>query len=140
MKLIDAYNTHNEFGKFLGMHFEVLEPGKTLYKLNIQKHHLATPIAAHGGVIGALVDASLGTAALSAVAQDNKVVSTIEYKLNFLKPVLEGDELEAIGKVVSQGKRILVVHCEVYCATKNNQQVATAIGTFNAYDAVKAGL
>ena len=140
MKIIDAYNTYNEFGKFLGMHFTVLKTGQTLYKLEIKKHHLATPKAAHGGVIGALVDASLGTAALSAVAHDHKVVSTIEYKLNFLKPVLEGDELEAIGTVVSQGKRILVVQCEVFCVNRDNEMVATALGTFNAYDAEKAGL
>ncbi len=140
MDILAKYNESNAFGRFLGMHFTVVSPGKTSYHLKIKPEHLATPIAAHGGLIAAFVDASLGTAALSAVAQDHKVVSTIEYKLNFLKPVLEGDELEAIGTVISQGKRILVVQCEVFCLNRENILVAMGLGTFNAYEAAKAGI
>lgn len=140
MSLLEAYNTHNAFGRFLNMHFEVITPGQTRYHINIQKEFLATPKAAHGGLISALVDASLGTAALSAVAADNKVVSTVEYKLNFLKPSFEGDALEAIGTVITQGKRILVVKCDVFCVNRDRELIATALGTFNAYDAVKAGM
>jgi NAD(P)-dependent dehydrogenase (short-subunit alcohol dehydrogenase family) len=82
----------------------------------------------------------LGTAALSAVASNQQVVSTIEYKLNFLSPAFEGDELVAIGKVESQGKRILVVTCVVLCQNRDNKLIAKAMGTFNAYDAAKAGM
>lgn len=100
---------------------------------------MATPRAAHGGVISALVDASLGTAALSAVAHEHLVVSTVEFKLNFLQPAFENDEIEAVGKVIQKGKRILVAQSEVRCKNRENALIATAIGTFNAYDATKAG-
>lgn len=140
MDLIEKYNQYNAFGRLLDMSFKVIEPGKIEYKLSVKKEHLATPIAAHGGLIGAFVDAALGTAALSAVYKENKVVSTIEYKLNFISPALEGDELLAFGKVESQGNRIIVTSCEVLCINRQNKLIAKAMGTFNAYDAKKAGL
>jgi uncharacterized protein (TIGR00369 family) len=137
--LIERYIQSNAFGRLLGMDFKILAPGKLEYRLLVNKDHLATPQSAHGGVISSLVDGALGTAGLSAVYQENKVVSTIEYKINFLAPVLVGDELLASANVESQGKRILVVGCEVRVKNRNGILVAKALGTFNAYPAEKAG-
>jgi uncharacterized protein (TIGR00369 family) len=137
--LLEKYNEYNHFGRLLGMHFKVIEDGKVEYTIKTTKDHLATPVSAHGGLIAALVDAALGVAALSAVYKDQKVVSTIEYKLNFLSPVSEGDELIALANVDQRGKRILVVSCEIVNATKDKCLVAKALGTFNAYPAEKAG-
>jgi uncharacterized protein (TIGR00369 family) len=137
--LIQKYISTNFFGKLIGMDFKIIEAGKVDYFLTINKDHLATPHAAHGGVIAALVDAALGVAALSAVSSENKVVSTIEYKLNFIAPTLLGDELLAKGKVEQKGKRIVIVSCDVFASNRNNTLIAKALGTFNAYDAAKAG-
>ena len=101
--------------------------------------HMATPFSAHGGVISALIDSGLGVAALSAVYKENKAVSTIEFKLNYLAPALLNDRLVAKAKVEQKGKRILVVSCDVFCLNRENKILAKAIGTFNAYDALKAG-
>jgi uncharacterized protein (TIGR00369 family) len=136
--LIQAYNASNAFGQLLGMTFNILSPGNIVYSLRVTAEHLATPLAAHGGCIGALVDATLGVTALSVVCENNQVVSTIEYKVNFLAPALCNDELDARGKIIQQGRRILVVQCEVL-AKNRNVMVAQAMGTFNAYDAAKAG-
>jgi uncharacterized protein (TIGR00369 family) len=86
--LILHYIKMNRFGHLLGMDFSIQSPGKVEYKLNIKEEHLATPISAHGGVISALLDATLGVGALSAVCEEEKVVSTIEMKVSFLRPVL----------------------------------------------------
>jgi uncharacterized protein (TIGR00369 family) len=138
--LIQKYIKSNAFGRLVGMDFKIMSPGNIEYRLKVEKQHLATPHAAHGGMIGALVDGALGTAGLSLVYKEYKAVSTIEYKLNFLSPSYLGDELLAIGKVESQGKRILVISCDVFCINRENILIAKALGTFNAYDAVKAGL
>jgi acyl-CoA thioesterase len=138
MDLIEKYNASNAFGRLLGMQFKVLSPGKIEYTITVTKDHLATPLSAHGGLIGAFVDAAMGTAALSAVYLENKVVSTVEYKINFLSPAYTDDELVAHGTVITQGKRILVVKCDVLCSNRQNKMIATALGTFNAYDAEKA--
>jgi len=137
--LIDKYIEHNHFGRLIGMHFEVVDSGKVNYHLIIRKEHLATPNAAHGGLIAALIDGALGVAALSSVASDNKVVSTVEYKLNFLAPVELNDHLIAKAEVVQRGKRIVVVTCDVFCENRGLKLLAKAMGTFNAYDASKAG-
>jgi uncharacterized protein (TIGR00369 family) len=137
--LIQKYISSNLFGKLIGMHFTIVAPGEVEYHLKITSHLLATPMAAHGGAISALVDGALGVAGLSAVCSENKVVSTVEYKLNFLSPALSGDDLVAKAKVDQQGKRILIVSCDVFCTNRNNKLIAKALGTFNAYDAVKAG-
>lgn len=138
-QLIEKYMASNQFGKLIGMQFTILEPGLIHYSLSIRQEHLATPNAAHGGLISALADGALGVAGLSAVYQENKVVSTIEYKINFLAPALLNDELMAIAKVEHKGKRILIISCDVLCVNRNNMILAKALGTFNAYDAIKAG-
>lgn len=137
--LIDKYNQQNHFGKLIGMEFVVVQEGMVEYYLTIKKEHLATPHAAHGGIMATLVDAALGTAGLSLVAPENKVVSTIEFKINYLSPALLQDNLVATAKVEQKGKRILVISCDVICSNRGNVILAKAMGTFNCYDAAKAG-
>ncbi len=129
----------NNFGKFIGMDFKIISEGVVNYYLQIDKHHLATPNAAHGGAISALIDGALGVAALSAVCSDNKIVSTIEFKVNFISPAYLGDQLLAIARVEQKGKRIVISSCDVVCKNRENKLIAKALGTFNVYDAVKAG-
>ena len=136
--LLEQYTEKNQFGAWLGMHFKEIKPGEIEYTLVIEEKHLATPMATHGGVIAALVDATLGVSGLSLVQHEGKVVSTIEYKLNFMSPVLVNDALVAHGKVEQKGKSILIISCDVINTT-TNKIVAKALGTFNCYDAVKAG-
>jgi uncharacterized protein (TIGR00369 family) len=139
INLIEKYIQNNHFGKLIGMDFKIISDGVVDYSITITKDHLATPHAAHGGVIAALVDGALGVAGLSAVYKENKVVSTVEYKLNFLSPAFPGDQLLAKAKVEQQGKRLLIISCDVICINRENKMIAKALGTFNAYDAAKAG-
>ena len=71
MTIIEQYIAHNNFGKILGMDFKIIEPGTVHYFMTIKEEHLATPKAAHGGVIAALMDGVLGVAALSNVVEQN---------------------------------------------------------------------
>ncbi len=131
MDIIESYNQFNEFGRYIGMSFEIIEPGKTLHHIKINKDLLATKTALHGGVMAAFLDAVAGISALSLVKDSGKVVATIEYKVNFLKPVFLNDVLKGEGNVINEGKRIIVSEGKVY--NQNGILVATAIGTFNAY-------
>lgn len=140
MTIIEHYIAHNNFGKILGMDFKIIEPGIVHYFMTIKEEHLATPKAAHGGVVAALMDGVLGVAALSNVVAQNKVVSTVEFKINYLAPVLLGDQLVGIGKVEQLGNRIIITSGDIICTNRNNITVAKAMGTFNAYPYEKAGL
>lgn len=137
--LIEKYIANNHFGKLIGMDFKIINEGNVEYYLTISKNHLATPNSAHGGVIASLIDAALGVAGLSMVYKENKVVSTVEYKTNFMNPALLNDELKAVAKVEQRGKRIIIISCDVFAINRRNAIIAKALGTFNAYDAVKAG-
>ncbi len=137
--LIEKYIEQNYFGKLLGMDFSIVSDGVIDYFITIKQDHLATPNAAHGGVIAALIDGALGVAGLSTVYQENKVVSTIEYKSNFLAPAFLDDKLVAKARVEQKGKHIIVVSCDVFCLNRENKLLAKAMGTFNIYSAEKAG-
>lgn len=136
--IIETYKRTNRFGDDLGMQLSIVQPGEIEYKLVVSDKHMATPVAAHGGVIATLMDGTLGVAALSLVVEQGKVVSTIELKLNFLSPARLGDTLIATGKVVQAGSRIIYAEGEI--RNQKNELVAKGSGTFNAYPAEKAGI
>jgi len=139
MTLIEQYNMHNEFGKTIGMNFEIIEPGLVHYYLTIKQKHLATPLSAHGGVISALMDGLLGVTALSVVEKENKIISTIEFKINFLSPAFLHDNLIGIGKMEKKGNHLIIVSGDIFCVNRENSLITKAMGTFNAYPAEKAG-
>lgn len=136
--IILSYIQFNEFGKLLGMNFSIQSPGEVMYKLQIQHDFLATPKAAHGGVVASLMDATLGVAALSKVCEFQKVVSTIELTVRYHAPVLIEDSLTAYGSILSAGNRIITSEAKVF--NQHKQLVASGTGTFNAYPKEKAGL
>ncbi|MCX8080010.1 MAG: PaaI family thioesterase [Bacteroidia bacterium] len=136
--LILKYIRSNSYGKLLGMHFTILEPGVLDYFIKIGSQHLATPHAAHGGLISSLADGAQGVCALSAVCADNQVVSTLQLNIQFLSGPSIGDELVAKATITKRGKRIAFTRCEIFNRTKN-EMVAISTATFNIYPAEKAG-
>jgi uncharacterized protein (TIGR00369 family) len=136
--IIEAYKASNNFGNDLGMQLLQADKNGVVYELEIETKHLATPVAAHGGVIAALMDGTLGVAALAHAIDRQQVVSTVEFKINFTSPVSQGDTLRAEATVIHSGNRILV--CEGYIYNQNKALVAKGTGTFNAYPAEKAKL
>jgi uncharacterized protein (TIGR00369 family) len=134
-KILSLYKKSNKFGQLLEMELTILEQGLVQYRLEIKEKHLATPLAAHGGVVAGLIDGTLGVAALSEVAERQKVVSTVQLQINFLKPVALGDILIAEGHVLSAGNRL--IYAETKVTNQNDVLVAKASGTFNAYPVEK---
>jgi uncharacterized protein (TIGR00369 family) len=135
--LIKAYIAQNTFGETIGMDFTILKEGQVEYTLTIEQKHLATPKAAHGGVISALLDATVGVGALSAVCQDGKVVSTVEMKVTFFAPALLNDQLAATSTIIKKGNRLLFLEADVI--NQKNELLAKASATLNAYPKEKAG-
>lgn len=133
MDLIRIYEKTNTFGNELGMKLTVISPGHISYALTITEKHLAVPKVAHGGVVAALIDGALGVAGLSLAAEENKVVSTVEFKVNYLQPARVGDALNCEAKVIHAGKRLLNIEAKVI--NQRNELIATSSGTFNKYPA-----
>jgi uncharacterized protein (TIGR00369 family) len=137
-KLLSLYSQTNQFGKLNGMELLSHSDGKIEYVMTIKQIHLATPTAAHGGVLAAYMDGVMGVAALTSSAKNKCLVSTVEFKINYLKPVLLGDVLTGKGSVISAGKRIIITKGEIF--NQKNELVSIATGTFNAYPYQKSGM
>jgi len=107
--IIKKYIEFNNFGRDLGLHFDIIEPGLVKHTMTVTERHLATPFTAHGGATAAMMDAVLGVAALSLSCLDFKIVSTVEFKINYLNPALLGDELSGESIIEQKGNRIIIV-------------------------------
>lgn len=134
--LIRKYIEWNRFGQLLGMDFEIPEAGKAIYTMTISQLHLATPFAAHGGSVAALMDAALGVACLSQVCREERIVSTVTLNIMYMHPALLNDRLTVTAEVTKAGKRLLFVEGKVH--NQNGTIVASATATMNAYPLEKA--
>jgi uncharacterized protein (TIGR00369 family) len=79
----------------------------------------------HGGLLAALADAAMGIA-FGRTLLDSEDFSTIEMKINFIRPIREG-MLTANAKIVQRGLRVGFVECEI--VNTAGKLVATATCT-----------
>jgi len=79
----------------------------------------------HGGAMGALADIAGGYAGLTK-APDGMEVTTVEYKINFLAALRDG-ELRATGHVVKAGRRVIVTRAEVVHVAADGKETACAL-------------
>ncbi|MFM2038508.1 MAG: hypothetical protein RL432_1447 [Bacteroidota bacterium] len=135
--LIQEYLKNNAFTKLLGLEFTWIQPGCISYRLSVEAQHLATPGFLHGGVITTMLDATMGAGAMTLVADEWKVVSTIEMNVNFLKPGLLGSMLIATSEVVRKGKGVIFMKATLQ--NEDNVILAVANGSFYPFSADKAG-
>lgn len=138
--LVAHYNRINHYGRANGMALTVPAPGQAEYRMVIEDAHLSSPGTAHGGVLAGLMDAVLGAAALTQAFTAGELVSTVEFKINYLRPVHLGDALRAVAQVTHAGKSIMVVSGTIYrqgTADGEDPAVAQGLGTFNRYPAAK---
>jgi len=77
----------------------------------------------HGGVTATLCDSAMGFAAMTLGVSP----VTVEMKLNYLLPGHIGDKLIAKGKVIREGKTLIIVDCEIYSREK---LIAKGLGTY----------
>ena len=120
------------FDKFLGMEFSIQAPGKISYELEIKKHHLTAPDSAHGGVTAAMMDATMGLAALSLAVTRGNLCATVEFKINYLQQVRPGTILVSSGRVKHFGERIIVSRGDIF-EKESGKLVSTGLGTFTQY-------
>ena len=137
-KLLEIYNKVNLFGNENGMKLTIIEPGSISYEMEVLPKHLATPTTIHGGMVAAMMDGVIGVAGLSAVAQEGKLVSTVEFKISYYNPAQIGDILTGKGIVDKKGSRIIYASGEIY--NQNNKIIAKALGTLNAYPIEKSDM
>ena len=122
----DRVNTF-PFVKLMGMKLLSSGGGKSVMRCRIRPLLRNTAGTLHGGVMGALVDMSVATA-LRSVMDLSCWMTTVEYKVNFLKPVSEGI-VTAYGTILRLGTTIAVGATEI----RNDEGEVVAFGSATYY-------
>ncbi len=130
-QFVKIFRAMNKYDIDNQLHFEIHAPGSITYKMKIEAKHLSSPDTAHGAVIAGFMDCVLGLSALSQAIVESNLTSTVEFKINFTRPVKIGDEIIGTGKVIHKGKSLIISSGEV--RNSKGDLVAIGQGTFNTY-------
>lgn len=120
----------DNFGQLLGYELVEINEGHARTSLAVSEKHISPAGVAHGGVISAFVDFSMG-AALFTVLQPGERCSTIEFKINYLTPVSLGEKIYCDGRIKFKGRSHAVIECHVF--REEGKDIAVALGTYNIY-------
>ncbi|HEX2645789.1 MAG TPA: PaaI family thioesterase [Candidatus Dormibacteraeota bacterium] len=95
----------------LGATIAEAEPGRVILELIAGPQHRHGGGVVQGGVITQIADAAMGMS-LATLQEDGVWNTTIELKINFLRPVVEG-RLRAIGRVIEMRQTLLFSEADV---------------------------
>ncbi len=101
------------------------EKGESLFEMKAGTKHHNPMGTVHGGILCTLADSAMGMAFASTL-EDGETFTTLELKINYLRPVFEGI-LVAKAKVVHRGRTVGMVECDV--ADDGGRLVARAVST-----------
>ncbi len=97
--------------KLIGFRLTGFAGGEATVELKSGPQHYNPMGTVHGGVLCDIADAAMGMALASTLGPDQSF-TTLELKINFLRPVWEAD-LTAKARVISRGKTVGLVECDV---------------------------
>lgn len=129
--IFDAMSRVASAGSFLGISYDV-EPDGVECRLTLDARHGGAPGVAHGGIVSTLLDNALGARALLHGIHREMTASTVELKVNFLRPALLGRTLVTETTMQSAGRSLLVISGKAI-DEESGEAVAFAVGTFNLY-------
>jgi uncharacterized protein (TIGR00369 family) len=115
------------FVRLMGMRLVSSGSGRSVMECRVRPVLRNSAGTLHGGAMGALVDMSVATALRSVMPLSSKM-TTVEYKVNFLKPVPEG-KVTAHGNILRLGRTIAVGASEI----RNEAGDVVAFGSATYY-------
>jgi acyl-CoA thioesterase len=99
------------FGHTLGFQVEDLSPGEAVVVMSSEKRHHNVFGYTHGGAIFSLADTAIGLAYIASL-REHQTATTVESKINFLRPALQG-ALHAHARTVKQGRTMSFIECDI---------------------------
>ncbi len=112
-------------GRLLGFVLKEIEPGRAVFEMEAGERHHNPMGTLHGGVYCDLADAAMGYAYAATLAE-GETFTTVELKINFLRPVRKG-RLIAEARVIKAGSALGYVECDV--TDQDDKLVARASST-----------
>lgn len=95
----------------VGFHLVSFGDGKARFEMEAGTQHHNPMGTVHGGILCTLADSAMGYAFASTLGPGESF-TTLELKINYLRPVFEG-WLTAVANVVHRGKTVGLVDCDV---------------------------
>ena len=95
----------------LGARITESEPGRVVLELVAGPRHRHGGGVVQGGVIAQIADAAMGMS-LATLQEDGLWNTTIELKMNFIRPVISG-RIRAVGRVVEMKQTLMFSEADV---------------------------
>jgi uncharacterized protein (TIGR00369 family) len=95
----------------IGFTLTEVDPGRAVITFDAGPRHANPMGTLHGGVLCDIADAAMGMA-YAASLDGGETFTTLELKINFLKPVRTG-RLIATGRLVKGGHTVGLIECDV---------------------------
>lgn len=126
MEDLIAYNKH------LGVKLVSAEGGRARLEVPFRPEFVGDPQrpALHGGVLSALADAAGGAALLAGLADDRARLSTIDLRIDYLRPG-RLETLVAEATIVRLGNRVGVADVRLFHPSAEAETIATGKGVYN---------
>ena len=98
--------------KLIGFRMTEAREGVVVMEMEVEERHTSPPGSAHGGVLVDIADAAMGCA-YGTLMDDGDVWTTVELKVNYLRPAWPGAAIRAEGRVVNAGRTLALTECDV---------------------------
>src|ERR1700681_4654169 len=110
--------------RLIGFEAKDIADGRATVVLAAGPQHANPMGTLHGGVLCDIADAAMGIA-YSSNLDEGESFTTLELKINFLKPIWKA-RLKAVGRVVKQGRTVGLVECDITDEKRNLVARATS--------------
>jgi len=119
------------FNVFLGMRVQHVDNGIAEMMIPSRPELTGDPFrpALHGGVVSTLADTVGGLAVFTQLGQD-RIASTLDLRVDYLRPGAVDQDLHARATVVRAGNRVAVTHTVIY-QDNVDEPIATASAVYN---------
>lgn len=120
------------FNRYLGMKLVAVSQGFVRLEVPFRPELVGDPFrpALHGGVLSALADTAGGAAMWSGLEDDRARVSTIDLRVDYLRPA-RLVTVAAEATVVRLGNRVGVVEVRMFNTDAEVDTIATGKGVYN---------
>jgi uncharacterized protein (TIGR00369 family) len=122
------------FNKVLGVRVVEIDHGHVRFEIPFREELIGDPMrrAMHGGVISALADTAGGCAVWSALDEPRSRVSTIDMRIDYLRPG-RTETLVAEACLVRLGRRVGVSDMRLFHPGAPTDTIATGKGVYNVF-------
>lgn len=111
-RILDGTNPGPPIGQTMGYTLHSVDEGRCVFR-GAPEFNVTNPMGTvHGGWYGTLLDSAMACAVMTGVPKGS-VYTTLEYKINILRPIPLGTEVDCIGVIDHVGRSTGVAHGEI---------------------------